>query len=142
MKQLIFFLVAVISNNYVEAYSPKQVVEYFYRGYVKCTEQQEYNDNIDCIENYRNFIDPSLLTFFKKMGNELDYNYFLSGQDFDADYVIKTFKIISLRYISADHVKLKVKFFSSPSDSATYIHIFLKKHNGIWKIKKITRIKK
>ena len=135
-------MTAVISNNYVEAYSPKQVVEYFYRGYVKCTEQQEYNDNIDCIENYRNFIDPSLLTFFKKMGNELDYNYFLSGQDFDADYVIKTFKILSLYYISIDHVKLKVKFFSSPSDSATYIHIFLKKHNGIWKIKKVTRIKK
>ena len=33
------------------------------------------------------------------MGNELDYNYFLSGEDFDADYVLKTFKIVPLYYI-------------------------------------------
>ena len=46
------------------------------------------------------------------MGNELDYNYFLSGEDFDADYVLKTFKIVPLYYISVDYVKLKVKFFS------------------------------
>ena len=56
------------------------------------------------------------------MGNELDYNYFLSGEDFDADYVLKTFKIVPLYYISVDYVKLKVKFFSL-SDSAKYLSL-------------------
>ena len=38
------------------------------REYAKCTEQQEYDDNIDCIENYRNFIDHSLLTMLQRNG--------------------------------------------------------------------------
>lgn len=43
-------------------------LKYFYREYAKCTEQQEYDDNIDCIENYRNFIDHSLLTMLQRNG--------------------------------------------------------------------------
>jgi hypothetical protein len=65
------------------------------------------------------------LQYFKEMGNELDYNYFLSGEDFDADYVLKTFKIVPLYYISVDYVKLKVKFFLYQIQ--LNIYIFFKK---------------
>lgn len=138
---LVTFLLLYIGNiglNYITAVNltPQQAVSQYYQWYLKCyANDEKFKNPCYFYKPSEQFVSKKLLAMLKS-NEDIDYDYFLNVQDFDANIGLKTFKVVSTKKINNRYyiVGITMKGWDKYLNSS--IDVILE--NNKWKINKVT----